>query len=85
MARQAGKVVEALAPPGTIDLNATIKMSGGGSNINVSAPIREARPFPSYTGYAYVYGADGKVVTQELFRRDETVPEDLPKPMTRIP
>jgi len=85
VARQVGKVVETVAPPGTIDLNATIKITGGGANINVSAPSREARPFPSYTGYAYYYGADGKLVTQKLFYRDETVPADLPKPMTPIP
>jgi hypothetical protein len=74
----AGKVGEALAPAGTIDGNATLRITGNGQVTYVGG---ETRPFPSYAVYSYTVGADGKIITQEQRVRRETPPvENLTKP-----
>lgn len=78
----AGAAVEAASPSGTIDGNMTVRITGNGQATLVGG---ETRGYPSYAGYAYTVGEDGKVQTQTLFRRDENKIEDLTKPMTSIP
>ncbi len=76
----AGKVGEAMAPKGTIDGSATLRITGNG---NVTYVGGETRPFPSYAVYSYTMGADGKITTTEQRRRSETPPvENLTKPKT---
>lgn len=78
----AGSVPGALVK-GTIDVNAQVRISGGGSNINVTGTA-QSRPFPSVTGYAYTVNADGSINTKKLFYQDETQPSDLTMPMRPI-
>lgn len=83
VARQAGKVIQAVAPGGTIDVSAQIQITGRGDNIAVTGSAL-SRPYPSVTGYAYIGMSNGTVRTVELFRQDEAHPRDLTKPMRRI-
>jgi hypothetical protein len=80
-----GSAIVAMAPKGTIDGGATIEIAGSESNPVVNATSAEGRPFPSYAGYAYYYGADGKLVTQRLFEEFEGQPEELVEPVRKIP
>ena len=79
----AGQTMESNVPPGTIDVSVQIRITGSGNNINVGASA-QSRPFPSVSGWAYTVNADGTVKITPLFRRDETKPSELTKPMTPI-
>jgi len=79
----AGGIAQAMAPPGTIDVNAQIRIIGSGDNTIVTGTA-QSRPFPSVTGYAYIGMANGSVRTVDLFSQDETRSSDLTKPMRPI-
>ncbi|MBX7062313.1 MAG: hypothetical protein K1X52_11700 [Pyrinomonadaceae bacterium] len=78
----AGKMVEALAPAGTIDGKVTVRITGNG---NVRFVRGESRGYPSYAVYAYTMGSDGKIQTVMSKTRDEHKIQDLTKPMTPFP
>lgn len=80
-----GAVMVAGSPKGTIDGSATITITGARSSPVVNGTLAAGRPYPSYAGYAYYYGSDGKLVTKELFRKPETKPERLIEPVENIP
>ena len=77
----AGAVAEALAPPGTIDGHATVRITGSG---NVSFVSGAARGFPSYALYSYTVDANGRVQANPIKEIPENNLEDLTKPLRPI-
>ena len=77
-----GKVVEALAPSGTIDGYVVLGISGNGQ---VDFKRMAVKGFPSYAVYSYTVDANGNVQTNKIREVPETTINQLTEPMKKVP
>jgi RHS repeat-associated protein len=75
-----GVALLAASPKGEISFKTTFQISGTG---DVKYIEGVSKGYPSYAAYSYRY-VNGKLITTELFKRQENEVEDLNKPMTPI-